>query len=66
MRLQHVVSFTTASIAATLNSFMMYIIMRHSSEKIGRYKYFLFSYVLDAALFSLAQFFILPAQKKLL
>ena len=59
MELHHIVSFSTALIAVILNCIMMFVITNFSSDKIGRYKYLLFSYVLNAACYSFTQFFIL-------
>lgn len=60
MRVTRLVSLVSGSLATVLNSLLIPIILTRSSPRVGRYKYFLLAYTLNACYFTVSQISILP------
>lgn len=59
MNIHQIFQLSAASLAVTFNVFLLFLILGYSSDLMGSYKYFLFAYTFNAALYSSTQFFLL-------
>ena len=62
MRVTRLVELLSGSTATALNVLLVPIILTKSSQRIGRYKWFLLAYTLNACLLSGSQFLALPVR----
>lgn len=60
----HVIGATATTVAFLLNSFLLFIIVKYSSDKLGIYKHFLFVYTLNAVYYCVIQFLLLEVNSK--
>ena len=62
----HLIGATATSIALVLNSFLLVIILKYSSDKLGVYKHFLFAYTLNAVYYCFIQLLLLEVSRRCL